>query len=254
MNRHPQKPEKTPLFLALPGQRQVVVQALKEQIALLQRARLPTQHGSVPSGCQDLDRLLPDHGFHRGTLVEWLAAESGSGAETLALTAARSSCREGGVLVVLDSSRELSPPAVARLGIDLEQLIVVQAMNPADNLWALDQSLRCLAVAAVLAWPARLDGHTFRRLQLAAEEGGGLGLLVRPRAAEHEPSWADVRLLVEPLPGEGSSGRRVRIRLLRSRGGADGRQIDVEIDDETNTLRLAPPLAAAKDPRRAAGA
>jgi len=127
-------------------------------------------------------------------------------------------------------------------------------MNPADSLWALDQSLRCLAVAAVLAWPARLDGHTFRRLQLAAEEGGGLGLFVRPQAAEHEPSWADVRLLVEPLPGEGSAGRRLTVRLLRSRGGADGRQIDLEIDDETSTLRLAPRLAAPKDPRRAAGA
>jgi protein ImuA len=254
MNRPPQKPEKTPLFSPVAGPRQAVVQTLKEQIARLEQTRLPTQQGPIPSGCQDLDQLLPDHGFHRGTLVEWLAAESGGGAETLALAAARSFCREGGVLVVLDSARELYPPAIARLGIDLEQLIVVQALNPADNLWALDQSLRCLAVAAVLAWPARLDGHTFRRLQLAAEEGGGLGLFVRPPAAEHEPSWADVRLRVEPLPGEGSSGRRLRIHLLRSRGGADGRQIDVEIDDETNTLRLAPRLAVAKDPRRAAGA
>jgi len=158
------------------------------------------------------------------------------------------------VLVVFDSCRELYPPAIARLGIDLERLIVVQAMNPADNLWALDQSLRCLAVASVLAWPVSLDSHAFRRLQLAAEEGGGLGLFVRPRAVEREPSWADVRLLVEPLPGEGFTGRRLRIRLLRSRGGADGRQIDLEIDDETRTLHLAPPLAAPKDFRRAAGA
>ncbi len=255
MNRQPQKPDKTPSFPAITGQRpEAVVRTLKRQIALLQRSRLSSQYGPVSSGCQDLDRLLPDRGFHRGTLVEWLAAENGGGAETLALAAARSSCREGGAMVVLDSSRELYPPAIARLGIDLEQLIVVQAMNPVDSLWALDQSLRCLAVAAVLAWPGRLDGHTFRRLQLAAEEGGGLGLFIRPRAAEHEPSWADARLLVAPLPGEGFSGRRLRIRLFRSRGGSDGRQIDLEIDDETSTLRLAPRLAAAKDSRRAAGA
>jgi hypothetical protein len=256
MNRKPQKPEKTPLLPAITGQRpEAVVRTLKQQIALLEQARLPAQKGPISSGCQDLDRLLPDRGFHRGTLVEWLAAESGgSGAETLALAAARSSCQERGVLVVLDSARELYPPAIARLGIDLEQLIVVQPMSLADSLWALDQSLRCLAVAAVLAWPARLDGHTFRRLQLAAEEGGGLGLFVRPRAAEHEPSWADVRLLVEPLPGEGSAGRRLTVRLLRSRGGADGRQIDLEIDDETSTLHLASRLADPKDPRRAAGA
>jgi hypothetical protein len=255
MNRPPQKPDQTLPFPAIAGQQpETVVRTLKEQIALLQRTRLPTQQGPLSSGCQDLDRLLPDRGFHRGTLVEWLAAESGGGAETLALAAARSSCREGGVLVVLDSSRELYPPAIARLGIDLEQLIVIQATDPADGLWALDQALRCLAVAAVLAWPARLDSHTFRRLQLAAEEGGGLGLFVRPRTAQHEPSWADVRLLVEPLSGGGTAGRRLRIRLLRSRGGADGRQIDLEIDDETRTLYLDSRLAAAKDPRCASGA
>jgi len=46
----------------------------------------------------------------------------------------------------------------------------------------------------------RLSWLEARRLQLAAEQGGGLGLLIRPEAVRHQPSWADVRLLVEPLP------------------------------------------------------
>jgi protein ImuA len=100
----------------------------------------------------------------------------------------------------------------------LEQLIVVRAGNAAANLWALDQALRCRAVAAVLAWPEKLDGRVFRRLQLAAEEGGGLGLLIRPDAARYDPSWADVRILVEPLPPTSlrNARRRLRLGLTRS--------------------------------------
>jgi hypothetical protein len=131
----------------------------------------------------------------------------------------------------------------------------------ADHDWAMDQVLRSSAVAAVVAWPERLDGRTFRRWQLAAEQGDGVGLLLRSAAAaRNDPSWADVRLLVEPLAIECatacsqvgpsptptnsllaskqwhtplSSKRLLRIVLLRCRGGADGRTVEVEIDDET---------------------
>lgn len=227
------------------------VETLRRQIARLERPR--PQGGATPisSGCGPLDRLLPAGGFRPGTLVEWLAAGEGSGAATLALAAARRACREGGALVVLDRRREFHPPAAVRLGVEPESLIVVQAGSEADHRWALDQSLRCPGVAAVLAWPEKLNGRTFRRLQLAAEEGGGLGLLIRPLAARQEPSWADVRLLVEPLPAEPSPGckRRLRIHLLRCHGAASGRNIDLVIDDETHTVhqaaRLADPAAYA---------
>jgi protein ImuA len=223
-----------------------LIAALRRQIARLEGVHRPVRPEGISSGCTPLDRLLPGGGFHRGTLVEWLSAADGSGAESLAIVAAREACREGGVVVVLDPRREFYPPAVARAGIAPQCLLVVQPATEADNHWTLDQALRCAGVAALLAWPDRLDGRTFRRLQLAAEEGGGLGLLLRTQAAQAEPSWADVRLMVEPLPAaETSRGRRLRIDLLRCRHGAGGQSIDVEIDDETHTVHLASPVAAA---------
>jgi protein ImuA len=141
------------------------------------------------------------------------------------------------------------------LGIDPEGLIVVQAVSQADNLWALDQALRCPGVAAVLAWPEKLDGRTFRRLQLAAEQGGGLGLLVRSGRVRHESSWAEVRLAVEPLLATAPDDpRRLKVELLRCRGGSSGRSIEVELDDETHPLHLASRLAHPAAHRRAAGA
>ena len=244
-------------------QRTIWLEELRRRIARLETgAGRPADGPPVSTGCDILDRLLPERGFRRGSLVEWLSPGEGAGAGTLALLAAREACRHGGLVVVLDRRREFCPPAAVRLGIEPEQLLVVHADNTADNDWAMDQALRSPAVAAVLAWPSRLDGRTFRRWQLAAEESGCLGLLLRPEAARDEPSWADVRLWVEPLCRQivgGDSSRRwaelhaqpfpsatgvasynllsskrlLRIIVLRCRGGTAGRSMDVEFDDET---------------------
>jgi len=118
-----------------------------------------------------------------------------------------------------------------------EQIVVVHPASQADFIWAVDQSLRCPAAAATLAWVDRLDGHNFRRFQLAAEQAATLGLFVRPAEVRHQPSWADVRLLIEPLPSVDIDGRRLRIHLLRCRGAAGGQAIDVVIDHETRGVR-----------------
>jgi hypothetical protein len=232
-----------------------LVQSLRDQIARMEGGRRLASETSVSSGCGVLDKLLPGQGFHRGTLVEWLTPGEGSGAESLAFLAAREACREGGAVVVFDLAKQFYPPAAVRLGICPEGMIVVQAASQADNLWALDQALRCLGVAAAVAWPDKLDGRTFRRLQLAAEQGGGLGFLVRPERVRHEPSWAEVRLAVEPLPAAAPDApRRLKIQLLHSRSGPNGAIAEVEIDHETHPLYPDSPLAHPTPRRRAAGA
>ena len=77
---------------------------------------------------------------------------------------------------------------------------------------------------------------------------------MRPQDVEHEPSWADVRLLIEPLPMSASGRARRRIRVLRCRGGIGGGAVEVEINDETHTLHSVSRLARDAAGRRAAGA
>ena len=169
---------------------------------------------ALSSGCPALDRALPEKGFRPGTLVEWLSRGEGDGTATLGFPRrrrGRAGRVGGGAVVVLDRTGEFYPLAAVAQGIEPARLIVVHPGNKADHAWALDQALRCPAVAAVVAWPesldGKLDGRTFRRLQLAAEQGGGLGLLIRPESVRAQPSWADVRLLVEPLPSRSPYGR-----------------------------------------------
>jgi protein ImuA len=191
-----------------------------------------------------LDRLLPE-GLRRGVLVEWLAPCAGGGAGSLALSMAHAACCQGRALVVVDEAGDFHAPAAAAAGIDLERTIVVRPGCAEDAAWALDQSLRCAGVGAVLSWPQRLPGRTGRRLQLAAATGGTLGLLVRPAAARTEPCWGVQRWLVEPrpsLPGA-QAVRRVRVSLLYCRGGPSTRGVDLELVDGTGAMRLVAELA-----------
>jgi hypothetical protein len=201
--------------------REALIRTLAEQMRQCETARRRHGEEAISTGYTALDRALAG-GLERGTLVEWLASELGSGATRLALAAAREACGEGGRLVVIDRRRMFYPLAAAALGIDLSRLILVRPQNDRDETWAIDQALRSRGASAVLAWPEKFDDHLFRRLQLAAEAGGALGMFVRPARAIAEPSWAEVRWLVEPLPSVGShSGtisQRIRLTLLRAPG------------------------------------
>ncbi len=223
---------------------------------------------AISTGIEALDRLLPDAGFREGTLVEWLA-ESGSG-DQLALLAAAPALGSDRVLIVIDGEKTFYPPAAAALGIDLRRLILVRPGKAAgslprenggkttasrtstlgtETLWALEQTLQSRGVAVTFCRLERLNARVFRRLQLAAERGGGLGFLIRAPSARNEPSWSDVRLWVEPTPAAAPthaaeeispSGRRWRVEVLRCRRGAAGqRSILLEYNDATHTVHPA---------------
>lgn len=244
--------------------RRELIQNLAEQLRRLEQSRRgPAERQRTSLGVPALDQLLPGQGIGRGTLVEWLSRGEGSGAGTLTLWAARRICqveaereKEPGGLVVIDPRGEFYPPAAVACGIDLARLILVQPANRSDRDWALDQSLRSAGVSAVWCWLADADNRALRRWQLAAETGGAVGLLLRPTSARDEPSFADMRLLIEAIPGREdlsssttpfSSLRRVRVEVLRARGTSGGGSVTLEIDDETGDVRLAAELA---DPTR----
>jgi hypothetical protein len=189
-------------------------------------------------------------------LTEWLSGMARCGAATLSLLSAREACREGGTLVVIDRWQTFYPPAAAAWGIDLSRLLIVRPQSARDALWAAVQSLRSPAVAAVWAPIDRLDARTFRQLQLAAQAGRTLGLLLRGAHVRGQPSWADVQL--EVSGGQGAGGREygtlirqlrlaprssllaprfVHVRLLRTRHGRPGGSVVLAIDDAAHTIQ-----------------
>ncbi len=235
----PRTSKSSPKLSLLHGSPQQIVAALQEKIRHLEGIR-PAMHdqASVSAGCVAIDQLLPDGGLRRGWLTEWLGVEGG-GAGMLALIAAREACLDGGALVIMDRRQEFYPPAAAAIGVDLETTVVVRPPTVQEELWALEQVLRCGGVAAVWAPLAEVDDRAFRRLQLACESGGTLGFLVRPATKRGWPSWADVQFWVEPRPSNGA--RRLRVEVARCRNYPSGAATEVEFDEVTGALRGATP-------------
>ncbi len=231
------------------------VRTLRAQIQGMEGLHPPRDAATISSGCEAFDRFLPNGGFFPGQLVEWLVARPGNGGGMLALLAARTALLAGNkALIVVDrcpgnERGTFYPPAVAGWEIDLRRLVILRPGNAADEIWAIDQALRCSSVAAVWAWLPKLNERDFRRLQLAAEQGGCLGLLLRPARLRGKPTWADIQLLVEPLPSFNPREqththvlspplrRRWRITLLRCRGAAADKTLLLEMDETTGTLQ-----------------
>ncbi len=168
---------------------QYTIDALRNQLQHWSaKHHKPGSHDIISTGCAEFDSLLPKGGFVPGQLVEWLGAWPGSGAQALSWIIAMQSISAtqpvattvAQTIVVVDREGDFYPSAAIAWGIKSEQIMIVRPKHLGDTLWVIDQALRCSAVAAVWTSLEQIDSSHFRRMQLAAEEGSTLGLLVRP--------------------------------------------------------------------------
>jgi hypothetical protein len=241
--------------------RSKLLQGLAERIAEIERAEHPCRQTAILAGMPAWGQELLGGDLGAGALVELLAAEEGAGAWALALFMARHACGERKILVVADGEGRFYPPAASRLNVDLRRTLVIRpgrSKKGTGPLTALTQALRCPAVGAVIGKFERLAAADFRRLQIAAETGGGVSFLLRSAAVLSMPSFATVRLLVMPVATAAATSavRLVQVNVVRFRGSKSGQSLMLEIDDEKGHVRIPASLAAAKftaQPARASG-
>jgi hypothetical protein len=190
---------------------------------LEQLARLCHDHRDTgqlivtPTGCSELDAILPHGGWQSGTIVELMPTEVGTGELRLLMPALADITRHERYIALIAPPHIPFAPALVQQGIQLERLLVIRADTVSDALWAFEQTLRCGSFGAALAWPAQLKDRDIRRLQLAAEAGRSTGFLYRSPAAALETSPAAMRLRLEP-----EAYGVLRIDLLKCRGIRSG--------------------------------
>jgi hypothetical protein len=171
------------------------------------------------TGKSSLDARLPGGGWPTASLIEVLLDDTGLGEVQLFLPALVESQRTSGDvpwLVWIAPPHEPYAPALAQQGIELTRLLVVRPTTATEALWAAEQALGSGVCAAVLLWLKGTDDRWLRRLKLAAEAGGALGVLFRPERHRFESSPASLRLLL--TQGE----HETRLDLLKVQGGRPG--------------------------------
>ena len=197
------------------------------------------------TGRPSLDARLPGGGWPAASLVEVLLETAGLGEVQLFLPALVE-CQKGAGsmrpelrthidgharadaharateiadipwLVWIAPPHEPYAPALAERGIELRRLLVVRPGCATEALWAAEQALGSGACAVVFLWLQGTDDRWLRRLKLAAEAGGALGVLFRPERHRFESSPASVRLVL--TRGE----REPNLDLIKVQGGRPG--------------------------------
>lgn len=135
---------------------------------------------SVPAGARHGEiRLAPSLSLARGRVHEVM----GDSADVFALIMAGAAT---GPVFWTGFSRDVESlaPTGVQVFLDPARLVLTIGLNRGETLWAAEQALRARSAACVvIELQDGPDLRESRRLQIAAEEGGALGLiLVRGRA------------------------------------------------------------------------
>jgi protein ImuA len=223
----------------------------------------------LPFGVPAIDARLPDGGLALAALHEVAGAGAGAvDAAAAALFAAGVAARTRGQVLWCVTRPDLFAPSLAQAGLPPERVIYVEAGEEAALLNCFEEGLRHGGMGAVVGEVSRLSMTASRRLQLAAEASGVLGLALRRwrRAADAadfgQPTAAKTRWRVSalpssPLPAPGVGRPRWLLELIRCKAG-ECAEFEVEAPDEAGRLALLADVAyrqAAQTagPRRAVG-
>lgn len=205
--------------------------ALAELRSALARPRANAE--LISTGMQGLNRLLPDHGWRTGSLVEWLS-DPGQGAFELAFRSLILRLPVESTWCVIDPEGTFF--ALPAMGRTASRCLILRP-QPRDVWWTVEQVLRSPGIAATLVPINTVPERVLRRWQRAVESGGGIGMLFRPPSAARERSWSDVRLSVTPVRASRFS-RTVRVEVVSCRGRLGGQPVSLELHHAPDSLSV----------------
>ncbi|MEG3181901.1 ImuA family protein [Sphingomonas sp. LT1P40] len=210
----------------------------------------------LPFGLDKIDTRLTDGGLRLDALHE-IAGDTADLTDDAAATlfVAGIAARAWGPVLWVVRRRDLFAPGLYQAGLAPKRVLYAEAADDAELLAIMEEGLRHRGLGAVVGEAQRVGMPATRRLQLAAEGGRTIALLMKrhPRYAGDPlgaPSAAVTRWRVAcapstPLPVEGVGRARWRLTLARQKGGEGFQQL-VEACDETGRCALPARLAHRK--------
>ena len=105
--------------------------------------------GIIPTGALPLDAALGIGGVPRGRIVEIYGPES-SGKTTLALQIIAEAQALGGIVAFIDAEHALDPTYAARIGVDIDEVLISQPDTGEQALEICDMLVRSNAIDAIV--------------------------------------------------------------------------------------------------------
>ena len=206
------------------------IESLRAKIRLIEAGEKRIS-GVLPFGVAEMDARLPGGGLAMGALHE--VAGGGAGAvhgAAAALFAAGIAARAGGPTLWCLARQDLFAPALSQAGLPPKRIVYAEAGNEDGVLACFEEGLRHSGLSAVVAEVSRLSLTNSRRLQLAAESAGTIGITIRRwrrqadavdfgQATVAATRWRVTALPQPPSKVPGMERARWQLELIRCRGG-----------------------------------
>jgi protein ImuA len=191
---------------------------------------LPTSKAMPSIGLGQIENAFPNQVFPLGMIHEFICANieqaSASGAFVSALIAQL--MQENGICLWISLSGDVFPTALPFFGLNPDRVIFVHLPNEKEVFWILEEALRCKGLTAVIGEVRTLDFKQSRRFQLAVEQSGVTGFIMRNQPKKANSTACAARWQIAPLPSNtlddlpGVGYPRWQIELLKARNGKPG--------------------------------
>lgn len=167
---------------------------------------------AIATGFQDLDQELPDGGWPSQGLVELLCAHWGTGEIPLLSPAMAQLSQQGRWLAWVSPPWQPYAPGLIHAGVDINNILIVKPSSEKEALWAMEECLQSGSCSAVLGWPKHPLPQQLKRLNIAAQKGDSLCVLMRHEQQGQQPSPAPLRIEV------GTLQKHLSLRIVKRRG------------------------------------
>jgi protein ImuA len=206
-----------------------IISRLKLDILPLEGFRMSMSGDKFEAGLGFMHNHFPQGSFPLGAIHEFISDGPESSASTAGFISGLVSplMNKGGAGIWIGCGK-IYPPALQQFGIDPSRIIFIRLSKEKDLLWAIEESLKCHGLAAVIADIPEISFTASRRFQLAVEQSQVTGFIHRSNPRNLQNNAAVSRWRIKPAPTEsfdalpGLGFPRWQVELLKIRNGKPG--------------------------------
>jgi protein ImuA len=207
-----------------------LINKLQQDILLWQGFKPPGTGSAEAIGLGAIENAFPNGVFPKKAIHEFITiAPEHSAASDGFIGGLLSILMEDGTACVwISTCRKLFPVSLKLFNVDPERIIFIDVAREKDVLWIMEEALKCEGLAAVVAELNDLSLIESRRLQLAVEESGVTGFILRKDARKAASTVATARWKITPVASEtedqmpGVGFPRWNVTLTKVRNGNPG--------------------------------
>jgi protein ImuA len=207
-----------------------IIQQLQQEILTLQGFKSLKGRMQPQLNWRPITSCFPHQNFPTGAIHEFLTTNPESVVASMGFLAVllRAFMNNGQAALWVSPSLAVFPPALKAFDIPPDRILFTRIKREKDITWAMEEALKCEALAAVVGEVQDISLTASRRLQLAVEKSQVTGFLLRrtPKVTSSSACLSRWRITHLPsetkddLPGIGSP--RWNVELLKVRNGRAG--------------------------------